>query len=291
MTTSLNKVLLPVLESESDLSAYIKRVNSFPMLTLEEEREFARLYHEEGDLKAAHYLVTSHLRLVVKIALSYRNYGLSLMDVISEGNVGLMKAVKKFDLSKGFRLSTYAMWWIKAQIQEYILHSWSLVKMGTTLAQKKLFFNLKKIKNKLHNYEYKELSASNVAQISAELGVSKEEVIEMDSRLKNQDMSLNARPTSGDGDYDMEIQDFIADESPTQDILIAENQESERNHAKLYSALETLSEREKDIILKRRLCENPVTLEDLSQVYNISRERVRQVENKAIEKLAKYFRE
>lgn len=287
--TSLNKVLLPVLESESDIGAYIKQVSSFPILTAEEEENFARLYHEEGDLKAAHYLVTSHLRLVVKIALSYRNYGLPMMDVISEGNVGLMRAVKKFDVNKGFRLSTYAMWWIKAHIQEHVLHSWSLVKIGTTAAQKKLFFNLRKIKNKLHRYESKDLSLDEVAQISAELSVSKSEVSEMEKRLKNQDTSLNAKPLSAAEDSDCELIDFLQDSAPTQDIIFAEKQETDRNHVKLYKALETLKDREKDIILKRRLTDTPATLEDLSQIHNVSRERIRQIECRAIEKLGQYF--
>lgn len=281
--------LLPVLESESELSTYIKQANSFPMLSLEEEVKLANLYHDQGCLESAHKLVTSHLRLVVKIALSYKNYGLSMMDIVSEGNIGLMRAVKKFDVKKGFRLSTYAMWWIKAQIQEYILHSWSIVKIGTTAAQKKLFFNLKKIKTKILSYENnRELSLDNVSMIASELGVSEQEVVDMDTRTKGQDMSLNIKASSIE-DSEAEMIDFLEDKTPTQDIIVAEKQEAERNSAALYKALEHLNAREKDIIYKRRLSETPLTLEELSQTYKVSRERIRQIENKAIEKLGKYI--
>ena len=280
-TKSLN---LPVLSTEGSLSLYLQEIKKFPMLTAEEEYNLAKKYKEEGDRDAAHKLVTSHLRLVAKIAMGFRGYGLPLVDLISEGNVGIMLAVKKFDHEKGFRLATYAMWWIKAQIQEYVLHSWSLVKIGTTAAQKKLFFNLKKIKKQLKLIDDSNISPENVSEIARKLNVKEHEVIDMNNRLHLNDKSLNTKIIT---DSEIELQDTIADERLTQDILIENKNLLESRRKVLNSAMKKLNEREKDIIIKRRLNEKPMKLEELSKKYNISRERVRQIEERAFEKLKK----
>jgi RNA polymerase sigma-32 factor len=274
---------LPVLSGDLTLSSYLEKVNKLPYLTPEEELSLANDFSLTGNVEAAHKLVTSHLRLVVKIAAGFRNYGLPMLELISEGNIGLMQAVKKFDASKGFRLSTYAMWWIKAAMQEYVLHSWSLVKIGTTAAQKKLFFNLRKIKSRLEKIDNRSLSPKEIAQIAQELDVSEREVMDMDSRLSQADQSLNA-PIMRDEEAG-EMIDLIPARDPGYDVVLAENQDMKRKKAMLVHAMSTLNEREREIITARRLQEEPATLEDLSKAYNISRERVRQIENRAMEKL------
>ncbi|MCE3233262.1 MAG: DNA-directed polymerase Heat shock sigma 32 [Rickettsiaceae bacterium] len=281
MTTKT--MTLPVLSGDLTLSSYLEKVNKLPYLTPEEELSLANDFSLTGNVEAAHKLVTSHLRLVVKIAAGFRNYGLPMLELISEGNIGLMQAVKKFDASKGFRLSTYAMWWIKAAMQEYVLHSWSLVKIGTTAAQKKLFFNLRKIKSRLEKIDNRSLSPKEIAQIAQELDVSEREVMDMDSRLSQADQSLNA-PIMRDEEAG-EMIDLIPARDPGYDVVLAENQDMKRKKAMLVHAMSTLNEREREIITARRLQEEPATLEDLSKAYNISRERVRQIENRAMEKL------
>ncbi len=281
---SNKSVSLPVLSGDTTLAGYIAEVNKFPYLTQEEEYDLAKKWSEEGDIDAAHQLVTSHLRLVVKIASGFRNYGLPTMELISEGNIGLMQAVKKFEPEKGFRLSTYAMWWIKAAIQEYVLHSWSLVKIGTTAAQKKLFFNLRKMKNRLRKIDNKSLSPDEISEIAHELDVSEREVIDMDSRLTQSDQSLNA-PVLGYEEDSGEMIDFLESEGESQESLLAESQDMEQKRSMFALAMQKLNEREKDIIAERRLKEVPATLEDLSVKYGVSRERVRQIENRAMEKL------
>jgi len=280
-------VSLPVLDLESDLKAYIRKISAFPMLEAQEEQELAMRLQRDGDVKAAEKLVTSHLRLVVKIAYGFKNYGLSMMDIISEGNIGLMKAVKKFDVSKGFRLSTYAMWWIKAQIQEYVLRSWSLVKIGTTVAQKKLFFNLNKLKNKILDYDRENLGVDDVKLISNELGVSENEVKEMTSRMDQSDVYLFDK-TSNDEESNCLI-DNLASTDANQEELYAERQEQNQHVTQLYAAIETLKDREKEIIMARKLTDAPKTLEELSIEYGISKERVRQIEARALEKIQEYF--
>jgi len=275
---------LPVLSGDTTLAGYMSQISKFPYLTQDEEQDLAKKWCEDGDIKAAHKLVTSHLRLVVKIASGFRNYGLPIMDMVAEGNIGLMQAVKKFDHTKGFRLSTYAMWWIKASIQEYVLHSWSLVKIGTTAAQKKLFFNLRKMKSRLDKVDNNMLSPSEVRQIASDLDVSESEVLEMDSRLTQGDQSLNS-PALGYEEDSGEMIDFVANEEESHDIVLAASQDLEYRKSLLFKAMDALNERERDIIMKRRMSEPAVTLEDLSQEYDISRERVRQIENRAIEKL------
>jgi RNA polymerase sigma-32 factor len=275
---------LPVLSGESSLSSYIEKVNKFPYLTPEEEHVLATDFAETGNVEAAHKLVTSHLRLVVKIAAGFRNYGMPMGELISEGNIGLMQAVKKFDPKKGFRLSTYAMWWIKASMQEYVLHSWSLVKIGTTAAQKKLFFNLRKIKSRLAKVDNRSLSPKEITQIANELDVTEREVIDMDSRLSQGDQSLNS-PILGREDDEGEMIDLVVSKEVGQDIVLAESQDMKRKRSLLLQAMAKLNEREREIITARRLNEPPATLEDLSQTYDISRERVRQIENRAMEKL------
>lgn len=282
-----NNINLPSLATESDLTAYIKNIAVFPMLELEEEKKLAQQLRDQGDVKAAEKLVTSHLRLVVKIAYGYKNYGLSMMDMISEGNIGLMKAVKKFDVTKGFRLSTYAIWWIKAQIQEYILRSWSMVKIGTTIAQKKLFFNLNKLKNKILSYEKEYLAKEDIKLISSELGVSEAEVNEMTSRLDYGDVYLYDK-TSADSEAPCLI-DNLAVQEDNQEELYANKQEKEANLAKLTEALTHLNEREKYIINARKLTDNAKTLEELSLEFNVSKERIRQIEQRALEKIKIYF--
>ena len=275
---------LPVLSSEGNLAIYLQEIKKFPILTAEEEYMLAKRYKEHGDTKAAHKLVTSHLRLVAKIAMGYRGYGLPVTDLISEGNVGIMQAVKKFDPERGFRLATYAMWWIRAQIQEYVLHSWSLVKIGTTAAQKKLFFNLKKLKNQLSSIDSGDLSPENAREIATRLNVKEGEVLDMNNRMFSGDQSLNVRV--GD-EGDTEWQDILVDSNDTHDNLIANKDELKYRKKIFEQAIEILNEREKEIITLRKLQDKPVKLEELSKKFNISRERVRQIEEKAFEKLQK----
>tara|TARA_B110000438_G_C15692633_1_gene597480 strand:+ start:166 stop:1017 length:852 start_codon:yes stop_codon:yes gene_type:complete len=275
---------LPVLSSEGNLSNYLQEIKRFPMLTAKEEYSLAKSYHEDGDTEAAHKLVTSHLRLVVKIAMGYRGYGLPVTDLISEGNVGIMQAVKKFDHEKGFRLSTYAMWWIRAQIQEYILHSWSLVKIGTTAAQKKLFFNLKKLKNQLQSINEGNLSPDNVRIIASRLNVKEAEVKDMEGRISTGDHSLNS--LMGD-EVDTEWQDMLVDERDRQDKILENNDQYLYRKKLFIEALKVLNDREKEIITLRKLRDKPKKLDELSKHFNISRERVRQIEEKAMEKLKK----
>ncbi len=270
--------------SVGGLSVYLAQIKKFPMLDAEEEYMLAKNWKENGNLQSAHKLVTSHLRLVAKIAMGYRGYGLPVNELISEGNLGLMQAVKKFDPDRGFRLATYAMWWIKAAIQEYVLRSWSLVKMGTTTAQKKLFFNLKKIKNQIAPGQDGDLRDEQVKEISKRLDVDSNEVINMNRRLMGQEKSLNDPIQSGEKD---EWQDWLVDDSLDQELLISQKQEYDDRKELLQSALKILNEREKEIITARRLSENPITLDELSKKYKISRERVRQIETKAFEKLQK----
>ena len=278
---------VPVLVSEGNLTRYLQDIRKFPMLEQDEEFILAKSWQEHEELEAAHKLVTSHLRLVAKIAMGYRGYGLPLSELISEGNVGMMQAVKRFDPDRGFRLATYAMWWIRAAIQEYILHSWSLVKMGTTAAQKKLFFNLRKLKGQMQAIEEGDMSPENVAKIAETLGVPEDDVVQMNRRLAAPDHSLNA-PLRIDGDG--EWQDWLVDESEDQETILAESEELAKRRVLLNHAMETLNERERHILQQRRLKENPTTLEELSQVYAISRERVRQIEVRAFEKLQKAIR-
>ena len=274
---------LPV-PSVGGLSIYLAQIKKFPMLDAEEEYMLAKNWRENGNLQSAHKLVTSHLRLVAKIAMGYRGYGLPVNELISEGNIGLMQAVKKFDPDKGFRLATYAMWWIKAAIQEYVLRSWSLVKMGTTTAQKKLFFNLKKLKNQIAPGQEGDLKDEQVNEISKRLDVDSREVINMNRRLMGQEKSLNDPIKYGEAD---EWQDWLVDESLDQELVISQKQEYDDKKELLESAMKNLNEREKEIIEARRLKENPITLEELSKKYKISRERIRQIETKAFEKLQK----
>ena len=275
---------LPVLSSEGNLSIYLQEIKKFPILTAEEEYMLAKRYKEHGDTKAAHKLVTSHLRLVAKIAMGYRGYGLPVTDLISEGNVGIMQAVKKFDPERGFRLATYAMWWIRAQIQEYVLHSWSLVKIGTTAAQKKLFFNLKKLKNQLSSIDAGSLSPENAREIASRLNVKEAEVLDMDNRLFSGDQSLNVKVGE---EGETEWLDMLIDSNDTQDNILANSNEFSFRKKIFEQALEVLNDREKEIISLRKLKDKPVKLEDLSKRFNISRERVRQIEEKALEKLQK----
>ena len=275
---------LPVLSSEGNLSIYLQEIKKFPILTAEEEYMLAKRYKEHGDTEAAHKLVTSHLRLVAKIAMGYRGYGLPVTDLISEGNVGIMQAVKKFDPERGFRLATYAMWWIRAQIQEYVLHSWSLVKIGTTAAQKKLFFNLKKLKNQLSSIDSGNLSPENAREIASRLNVKEAEVLDMDNRLFSGDQSLNVQIGE---EGDTEWQDMLVDSYDTQDNILANSNELSFRKKIFEQALEVLNDREKEIISLRKLKDKPVKLEELSKKFNISRERVRQIEEKAFEKLQK----
>src|ERR1700691_2917479 len=275
---------LPSISSEGNLSRYLQEIRKFPMLQPEQEYMLAKRWREHGDREAAHKLVTSHLRLVAKIAMGYRGYGLPLSELISEGNVGMMQAVKRFDPDRGFRLATYAMWWIRASIQEYILHSWSLVKMGTTAAQKKLFFNLRRLKGQLQAIEDGDLSPENVKKIAAELDVPEADVVSMNRRLASPDHSLNAPLRS---DSEGEWQDWLVDETESQEQRLGDRQELGLRRDLLEKALTHLNERERHILGERRLRDNPTTLEDLSQQYGISRERVRQIEVRAFEKLQK----
>lgn len=276
---SLNTLLI---SPEQGLSRYIGEIGKFPMLPVEEEYMLAKRYNEHGDSEAAHKLVTSHLRLVVKMAYGYKNYGLPIPELVAEGNIGLMQAVKKFDPEKGFRLSTYAMWWIKAAMQEYILRSWSLVKVGTTAAQKKLFFNLRKMKNRIKSAENNYLTNENIEQIASDLDVDVKDVISMDQRMGGHDHSLNAIMGDEDGN---EWIDILADDKENQEITIGDQQVKDQRSSQLHSAMDKLTDRERDIITKRQLADKAMTLEDLSQVYGVSRERIRQIEVRAIEKL------
>jgi len=273
---------VPSISSEGNLTRYLQEIRKFPMLEPEQEYMLAKRWKEHSDPEAAHRLVTSHLRLVAKIAMGYRGYGLPLSELISEGNVGMMQAVKRFDPDRGFRLATYAMWWIRAAIQEYILHSWSLVKMGTTAAQKKLFFNLRRLKGQMQAIDDGDLKPEQVAKIAHALDVPEQDVISMNRRLSAPDHSLNAPVRS---DSEGEWQDWLVDDTESQESAIAEREELSGRKALLNSALKTLNERERHILIERRLKDNPTTLEDLSQQYGISRERVRQIEVRAFEKL------
>ncbi len=281
---------LPVPTPEGGLNRYLQEIRKFPMLEPEEEYMLAKRWVDHQDTEAAHKLVTSHLRLAAKIAMGYRGYGLPQAEVISEANVGLMQAVKRFDPEKGFRLATYAMWWIRAAIQEYILRSWSLVKLGTTSAQKKLFFNLRKAKARIGALEEGDLRPENVKQIASDLNVSEEEVISMNRRMSGADASLNAT-VSADGESAMQWQDWLEDENADQAGDYAERDELEVRRALLVQAMDALNEREQDILTKRRLSEPAETLEELAATYGVSRERIRQIEVRAFEKLQARMRE
>ena len=281
---------LPAPSPEQGLNRYLQEIRKFPLLEPEEEYMLAKRWVDHQDAASAHQLVTSHLRLAAKIAMGYRGYGLPQAEVISEANVGLMQAVKRFDPEKGFRLATYAMWWIRASIQEYILRSWSLVKLGTTSAQKKLFFNLRKAKAKLGALEEGDLRPENVAQIAKDLSVTEEEVIDMNRRLAGSDASLNAQVGS-DGEGSTQWQDWLEDEDSDQAGAYEERDELDARRALLAQALVVLNDREKDILMQRRLAETPVTLEELSESYGVSRERIRQIEVRAFEKLQERMRE
>src|SRR5579875_2827532 len=280
---SMATLSVPV-SAEGNLTRYLQEIRKFPMLEPEEEYMLAKRWKEHGDPEAAHRLVTSHLRLVAKIAMGYRGYGLPLSELISEGNVGMMQAVKRFDPDRGFRLATYAMWWIRAAIQEYILHSWSLVKMGTTAAQKKLFFNLRRLKGQMQAIEDGDLQPEQVAKIAHMLDVPEQDVVSMNRRLAAPDHSLNAPVRT---DSEGEWQDWLVDEGESQETALADREELTGRKALLNNALKTLNDRERHILIERRLKDNPTTLEELSQQYNISRERVRQIEVRAFEKLQK----
>jgi len=277
-------VSIPASGGEAGLNRYLSEIKKFPILAPEEEYMLAKRWREHEDTDAAAKLVNSHLRLVAKIAMGYRGYGLPVSELISEGNIGLMQGVKKFEPDRGFRLATYAMWWIRASIQEFILRSWSLVKMGTTAAQKKLFFNLRRMKNQIEAFEEGDLKPADVAKIAKDLGVTEEEVVSMNRRMgMGGDTSLNAplRDTEGEGQW----QDFLVDTGPLQDEIIADDEETRVRHDLLMDALDSLNEREKHILTERRLTDEPQTLEELSQVYGVSRERIRQIEVRAFEKL------
>src|SRR5580700_1243021 len=273
---------LPVLSGEAGLSRYLSEIRKFPLLSLEDEYMFAKRWKEHEDPEAARRLITSHLRLVAKIAMGYRGYGLPVSEIVSEGNVGLMQAVKRFDPDKGFRLATYAMWWIRAAIQEYVLRSWSMVKLGTTAAQKKLFFNLRKAKSHIGAIEEGDLTPAHATKLANQLGVTEKELTEMNRRLSGPDSSLNAPLRS---ESENEWQDWLADDAPDQEARLAEREERGDRHDALTHALDALNERERDIIQERRLKDEPATLEELSQKYGVSRERVRQIEVRAFEKL------
>jgi len=284
MTTKTIDLKLPSIKLDGGLTHYLQQIKKFPMLSSEEEYMLAKSWRDRGDIKSAQKLVTSHLRLVAKIAMGYRGYGLPVSELVSEGNIGLMQAVKKFDPEKGFRLATYAMWWIKASMQEYVLRSWSLVKMGTTTAQKKLFFNLKKIKNQLSANETGDLKPEHVNEISKRLNVDEKEVISMNRRLHGKEKSLND-PINEDGGS--EWQDWIVDNKLDQELKYSQDQELKNRKKLMDQSIDILNPREKEILTARRLSENTITLEDLSRKFKISRERIRQIETKAFEKLQK----
>jgi len=285
MVAKTIKTNLPSASVEGSLSSYLAQIKKFPMLSAEEEYMLAKSWRDRGDLKSAQKLITSHLRLVAKIAMGYRGYGLPVSEMVSEGNIGLMQAVKKFEPEKGFRLATYAMWWIKASIQEYILRSWSLVKMGTTAAQKKLFFNLKKIKNQISPNNTGDLNMQHVDEISKRLNVKKEEVISMNRRLLGKEKSLNdpIRNNEDGGEW----QDWIVDDKIDQELKLSHEQEFNQRKKLMDNSMDILNPREKDILTARRLSDDAITLEDLSKKYKLSRERIRQIETKAFEKLQK----
>ena len=272
---------VPAMAGEGSLSHYLRQIKKFPMLEAKEEYMLAKSWRDRGDIRAAQKLVTSHLRLVAKIAIGYKGYGLPVSELVSEGNIGLMRAVKKFDPEKGFRLATYAMWWIKASIQEYVLRSWSLVKIGTTTAQKKLFFNLKKLKNQLAPMSEGDLKKEHVKEISKRLNVKEEEVVSMNRRLAGKEQSLNAKIGEGDDEW----LDWLSDNSLDQELRVSQNQEMRAKKELMNKSMDILNEREKEILTARRLSEEVVTLDELSKKYKISRERVRQIETKAFEKL------
>ncbi|ANC87618.1 MULTISPECIES: RNA polymerase sigma factor RpoH [Bacteria] len=276
---------IPALGGEQSLNRYLAEIKKFPILQPEQEYMLAKRFQEHGDTEAAAQLVTSHLRLVAKIAMGYRGYGLPTSELISEGNIGLMQGVKKFEPDRGFRLATYAMWWIRASIQEYILRSWSLVKMGTTAAQKKLFFNLRRMKSKLDAFEDGDLRPEHITKIATDLGVAESDVVSMNRRMAmGGDTSLNvSMREDGEGQW----QDWLQDDAPLQDAVVADAQEADVRHDMLVSAMDDLNDREKHILTERRLTDDPKTLEELSQVYGVSRERVRQIEVRAFEKLQK----
>lgn len=276
---------LPILSGEGGLSRYLEEIKKFPLLTVEEEYMLARRYIEHGEANAAHQLVTSHLRLVAKIAMQFRGYGLPVADLISEGNIGLMRAVKKFDPERGFRLSTYAMWWIRASVTEYILKSWSLVKMGTMAAQKKLFFSLRKAKARLKIYDSGDLAPDEADALSAQLGMPASDISHMNRRMLARDFSLNSKVSFEDDA--IEFQDTLVDKGPSPETIVAEQQKSQIQRRLLSEALEVLPDREKEILIQRRLSDEPVTLEELGKCFGISRERVRQLEVRAFEKVKK----
>jgi RNA polymerase sigma-32 factor len=285
MPTGRNIATIPATGGEAGLNRYLAEIKKFPILSPEEEYMLAKRWTEHQDTDAAARLVNSHLRLVAKIAMGYRGYGLPVSELISEGNIGLMQGVKKFEPERGFRLATYAMWWIRASIQEFILRSWSLVKMGTTAAQKKLFFNLRRMKNRIEAFEDGDLTPENVAKIAKDLGVSEEDVVSMNRRMAmGGDTSLNV-PLRDDSEGSW--QDFLVDNEPLQDERVADAQESRLRHELLVEAMDALNDREKHILTERRLTDEPKTLEELSQVYDVSRERIRQIEVRAFEKLQK----
>ena len=273
-----------LISPDNNLGRYLDQIKKFPMLTAEDEYNLAKDWLDKNNTKAAHKLVTSHLRLVAKIAMGYRGYGLPVADLIAEGNIGMMHAVKKFDPERGFRLATYAMWWIKAAIQEFVLRSWSQVKIGTTASQKKLFFNLRKIKSKINALDDGDLSPNQVNHIAKSLDVSEDDVISMNRRMLGGDHSLNAQMNKNDGE-ETEWQDLLTDDRENQETLFVKHEEKTIRSKLMIDALNLLKSREKDIIIKRRLTDNPMTLEDLSQEYKVSRERIRQIENRAFEKL------
>ena len=286
MSTAVTRAL-PALGAESNLTRYLQEIRKFPMLEVDEEFMLAKRWREHGDTQAAHRMVTSHLRLVAKIAMGYRGYGLPLSELISEGHVGMMQAVKRFDPDRGFRLATYAMWWIRAAIQEYILHSWSLVKMGTTAAQKKLFFNLRRLKGQMKAIDEGDLHPDQVKKIATTLDVPEEDVVNMNRRMAAPDHSLNA-PLRIDGDG--EWQDWLVDDRESQETALGEREEFSERSKLLAEAMKGLNQRERHILSQRRLRDEPATLEDLSQEFNISRERVRQIEVRAFEKLQRAIR-
>ena len=283
-----NIAVMPKISVEGNLSRYLEEIQKFPMLQASEEYMLARSWRDHDDTEAAHKLVTSHLRLVAKIAMGYRGYGLPVAELISEGNIGMMQAVKRFDPERGFRLATYAMWWIKASIQEYILHSWSLVKIGTTAAQKKLFFNLRKLKGQMQAIDDGDLSHETITAIAARLDVSEKDVVSMNGRLSGPDHSLNApKIVDGDGEW----QDWLEDEGKNQEQILAETEELDARTKLLNEAMEKLDSRERHILSQRKLIDTPKTLDELSKEYSVSRERIRQIEARAFEKLQKYIKE
>lgn len=284
-----NKISVPVISAESGFYQYLQKINKVPSLSQEEEFLLAKAYLEQNDLEAAHKLVTSHLKLVAKIAVRYRNYGLPLNELVSEGNLGLMQAVKKYNPDLGFRLSTYALWWIKASIHEYVLRSWSLVKMGTTAAQKKLFFSLGKIKHKITNLYSRAVTDQDFVQIAQELGVTKNEVSEMNSRLSGPDLSLNNLVNSGNDNSDSELIEFLPENRPSQELRLISQEDSVNKHNLLTQAMKILNDRELHILTERKLKDSPKTLDTLSIEYKISKERIRQIENTAFEKVKNFI--